>query len=351
MAAYPITAHEYRYNTGSAFVAWITCSLANTRDNGNGTYTVFGIPNAPISAGNFEVRVKANGDVPASSVLSNNVEFTGDASLGVVEIFIEGLDDVYEVYGRKAGESAYTLWVDHKKSFPIGETLDDLEVMEIEGWVITPTSQDVVVEAYTAVTYTAVASGGAPTGNLLAGFTYLLDTDIDTARENTDAWIYVEGGTFIYDNDNGQLILPTNLKFNPDSEIAFRILAAVPDVAEIQNGLIGARVAADSGGVEQGLGAAIDSSVLKAFYVKSDDNTDFSPTPISILDWCVGKFEEGSPNVLTWRKTSDGINFTPIVLSGSFKVITVGSYLVLQSYADSVNKRALSAVQYKGLTL
>ena len=342
MAAKPITAHEYRYKTSSAFVAWIACSLANTRDNGNGTYTIFGIPNVPIEAGNFEVRVKANGDLPASSVLSNNVDFTGDASVGVVEIVIEGLDDEYEVYGKKAGEEAYTLWVDHKKTFEIGEVLDDLEVMSIDGWDITPPSQDVIVEAYTVVTYTATASGGAPVGDLLAGFAFWQASDFP--RESTNAYEWPVAGRIIHTNDNGEARLGSAKTFKNGSEIAMRFKGAISGSAH-ENGIIGARVDEDSNGVEQGLGIASDGT---GFHVTTDNDGEPIVSNFSIGDWLKGVFVEGSPNVINWFKSSDGINFTPIDLGpGALKNITVGSFFVIQMYADGVFNRALNGLQYK----
>ncbi len=67
----PLTDHEYQVNGG----AWMPCTLSNTTNNGDGTYTITNGLNIVIPIGSLRVRVKSIGINPASSALENTVAF------------------------------------------------------------------------------------------------------------------------------------------------------------------------------------------------------------------------------------------------------------------------------------
>lgn len=117
MAKYALTAHQYRYDTGSGFTAPINCTLANTRDNGNGTYTIFGIPNVPIETGKLQVRVAAANGNPASAWLSNNVDFTGEVQDQLAQSVI--------TFGSVSTNSIQVNWnaVEHATSYQLLRSL------------------------------------------------------------------------------------------------------------------------------------------------------------------------------------------------------------------------------------
>lgn len=67
----PLTDHEYQVNNGT----WIPCTLSNTTDNGDGTYTITDGLSIEIPIGSLKVRVKALGINPASAALLNTIAF------------------------------------------------------------------------------------------------------------------------------------------------------------------------------------------------------------------------------------------------------------------------------------
>lgn len=76
MANYTLTQHEYRYKVeGGSFTSWIGCTLSNTIDNGNGTFTITDIPDANIAIGDFQVRVKEISPNPPGNILANSTDF------------------------------------------------------------------------------------------------------------------------------------------------------------------------------------------------------------------------------------------------------------------------------------
>ena len=83
MAFRPLTDHEYRINNGS----WVGCTLSNTDDNGDGTYTIKQGLDVDIPIGGLEVRVKAIGINPASNVLVNNTAFVAQELITPVITF------------------------------------------------------------------------------------------------------------------------------------------------------------------------------------------------------------------------------------------------------------------------
>lgn len=72
----PMTEHEYQINSSP----WIGCTLLNTSDNGDGTYTITDGLDTNIAIGDLKVRVKALGTNPASEALLNTVAFTSPLS-------------------------------------------------------------------------------------------------------------------------------------------------------------------------------------------------------------------------------------------------------------------------------
>lgn len=93
----PLTDHEYQINGG----VWVTCSIENTTDNGDGSYTIHDGLNVNIPIGQLKVRVKSIGINPVSSALQNAVAFT----------IVETIDSDVSAYLAAAGindEDTYT---------------------------------------------------------------------------------------------------------------------------------------------------------------------------------------------------------------------------------------------------
>ncbi|UOE47967.1 SGNH/GDSL hydrolase family protein [Mucilaginibacter sp. SMC90] len=86
----PLTDHRYRINGGE----WVACSLSNTIDNGDHTYTIKEGLEIDIPIGGLEVQVKPIGLNPESASLVNAVAFTASSPITPVISFIQPDDMV-----------------------------------------------------------------------------------------------------------------------------------------------------------------------------------------------------------------------------------------------------------------